>query len=69
MREPLACRSASAKNAVACRGLRVGPSKVAQKKNVFGIHVTTISIGVQSSGKKKAHKHCEMGVCPVGAAE
>ena len=27
MREPLACRSASAKNAVACRGLRVGPSK------------------------------------------
>ena len=28
MREPLACQSASAKNAVACRGLRVGPSKV-----------------------------------------
>ena len=27
MREPLARRSASAKNAVACRGLRVGPSK------------------------------------------
>ena len=27
MREPLACRSASAKNAMACRGLRVGPSK------------------------------------------
>ena len=28
MREPLACRSASAENAVACRGLRVGPKKV-----------------------------------------
>ena len=28
MQEPLACRSASAKNVVACRGLRVGPSQV-----------------------------------------
>ena len=27
MREPVACRSASAKNAPACWGLRVGPSK------------------------------------------
>ena len=37
MREPLACRSASAQNAVACPGLRVSPSKVMTAVRRYGM--------------------------------